>query len=101
MTKELSTRQACLIIFVAILSTKLLSLNSIISFDMSNNAWFVFFISFVIESRNAELAMVIKIRNKSIFYRDKAFQGNDAPQADFDIDNLIAEALHPLAADPA
>ena len=49
MTKELSTRQACLIIFVAILSTKLLSLNSIISFDMSNNAWFVFFISFVID----------------------------------------------------
>ena len=43
----------------------------------------------VIGSRNAELAMVIKISNKSIFYRDKAFQGNDAPQADFDIDNLI------------
>lgn len=49
MTKQLSTRQACLIILVALLSTKLLSLNSIISFEMRNNAWFVFFISLAID----------------------------------------------------
>ena len=49
MTKQLSTRQACLIILVALLSTKLLSLNSIISFEMGNNAWFVFFISLAID----------------------------------------------------
>ena len=49
MTKQLSTRQACLIILFSMLSTKLLSLNSIISSDMGNNAWFTFFISFVID----------------------------------------------------
>ena len=49
MTKQLSTRQACLIILFSMLSTKLLSLNSIISYDMGNNAWFTFFISFVID----------------------------------------------------
>ena len=43
----------------------------------------------VLGSRNAELAMVIKIKNNSISHRDKAFQGTDAPKADFDIDNLI------------
>lgn len=48
-TKQLDTRQACLIILISMLSTKLLSLNSIISYDMGNNAWFSFFISFVID----------------------------------------------------
>ena len=43
----------------------------------------------VIGSRNAELAMSIRIINKSIFHRDKAFQGADAPKADFEIDDLI------------
>ena len=43
----------------------------------------------VIGSRNAELAMSIKIINKSIFHRDKAFQGQDTPKADFEIDDLI------------
>ena len=49
MKQRISTRQSCLIIFIAIISTKLLSLNSIISYDMDNNAWFVFFISFFID----------------------------------------------------
>ena len=40
-------------------------------------------------SRNAELAMSIRIRNRLIFHRDKAFQGQDAPKADFEIDDLI------------
>ncbi len=43
----------------------------------------------VLGSRNAGLAMVIKIGNKSIAHRDKAFQGQDAPKADFDIEDLI------------
>ena len=43
----------------------------------------------VIGSRNAELAMSIKIINKSIFHRDKDFQGQDAPKADYEIDDLI------------
>ena len=43
----------------------------------------------VIGSRNAELAMSIKIINKSIFHRDRAFQGADAPKADFEIEDLI------------
>ena len=46
---KLSTRQASLIIFIAMLSTKLLSLNSIISYHMLNNAWFVFFVSLAID----------------------------------------------------
>ena len=49
MAKTLSSRQSALIIFVAMISSKLLSLNSLISFDMKNNAWFVFFVSFVID----------------------------------------------------
>lgn len=43
----------------------------------------------VLGSRNAGLAMVIKIGNKSIAHRDKAFQSQDAPKADFDIEDLI------------
>ena len=43
----------------------------------------------VIGSRNAHLAMVIKIGNRSVSHRDKDYQGQDAPKADFDIDNLI------------
>ena len=43
----------------------------------------------VLGSRNADLAMVIKIRNSSIAHRDTAFQGSDAPKADFEIDDLI------------
>ncbi|HAJ78055.1 MAG TPA: hypothetical protein DCO89_03210 [Clostridiales bacterium] len=49
MKQQLSTRQSCLIIFIAMISTKLLSLNSIISYDMDNNAWFVFLMSFLID----------------------------------------------------
>lgn len=43
----------------------------------------------VLGSRNAGLAMAIKIRNSSIAHRDTAFQGSDAPKADFEIDDLI------------
>ena len=49
MVKPVSTRQASLIIMVAMLSTKLLSLNSIISYDISNNAWLIFFVSLVFD----------------------------------------------------
>lgn len=43
----------------------------------------------VLGSRNAGLALSIKIGNKSIAHRDKDFQGKDAPKADFEIDDLI------------
>ena len=43
----------------------------------------------VLGSRNAGLAMAIKIRNSSIAHRDTAFQGFDAPKADFEMDDLI------------
>ena len=43
----------------------------------------------ILGSRNAGLAMAIKISNKSIAHRDKDFQGQDAPKADFEIDDLI------------
>ena len=49
MEKSISTRQGSLMIFVAMISSKLLSLNSLISYDMKNNAWLVFFISFVFD----------------------------------------------------
>lgn len=43
----------------------------------------------VLGSRNAGLELVIKIRNSSIAHRDTAFQGADAPKADYEIDDLI------------
>lgn len=43
----------------------------------------------VLGSRNAGLAMCIKIRNSSIAHRDTAFQGSDSPKADYEIDDLI------------
>ncbi|MBO7508202.1 MAG: GerAB/ArcD/ProY family transporter, partial [Clostridia bacterium] len=49
MAKSLSSRQAALMLFVVVISSKLLSLNSLISFDMANNTWFVFLVSFVID----------------------------------------------------
>ncbi len=49
MVKPISTRQASLIIMIAMLSTKLLSLNSIISYVMANNAWVIFFVSLVVD----------------------------------------------------
>ena len=42
----------------------------------------------VLGSRNAGLAMCILIRNPSVSHRDKAFQGPDAPKADYTIDML-------------
>ena len=49
MTNALSTRQACIIMFISIICNKMLSLNSIIAFDCLNDTWIVFAISFVIE----------------------------------------------------
>ena len=49
MQKQLTTRQTGLILFVSILSNKLLMLPGILSFDASNNAWTIFLISFVID----------------------------------------------------
>ena len=43
----------------------------------------------VLGSRNAGLELAIKIRNSSIAHRDTAFQGADAPKADYEIDDLI------------
>lgn len=42
----------------------------------------------VLGSRNAELAMIIKINNPSVAHRDVAFQGPDAPKPDYTIDGL-------------
>jgi FMN phosphatase YigB (HAD superfamily) len=42
----------------------------------------------VLGSRNSGLAMCILIRNPSVSHRDKAFQGPDAPKADYTIDTL-------------
>lgn len=49
MTNAISTRQAGLIVFVAMLCNKLLSLNSLISYNALNDAWIVFLLSFVID----------------------------------------------------
>lgn len=49
MTKAITTRQAILIIFIVMVSTKLVALPSIISYNMGANAWFVFAMSFVID----------------------------------------------------
>ena len=72
---QLSTRQASLIIFVAMLSTKLLSLNSIISFDMTNNTWFVFFATFSIDFLFAMLFiyLISKIDTPIFDYIKKRF----------------------------
>ncbi len=42
----------------------------------------------VLGSRNAGLAMCIRIINPSIAHRDAAFNENDAPKADYDIEKL-------------
>ncbi|MBR2281761.1 MAG: HAD family hydrolase [Spirochaetales bacterium] len=42
----------------------------------------------VLGSRNAGLALVIRINNPSIAHRDAGFQGPDAPKPDFTIDRL-------------
>ena len=49
MTNALSTRQACIMLFITIICNKMLSLNSLISFDCLNDTWVVYVISFVIE----------------------------------------------------
>ena len=49
MTKTLTTRQASLVIFVTMISTKLLSMNSIFSHNMKNNTWFAVFVSFLLD----------------------------------------------------
>lgn len=43
----------------------------------------------VLGSRNADLAMCIRIINPSIAHRDAAFKDENAPKADFDIEKLI------------
>ncbi len=74
-TKQLDTRQACLIILISMLSTKLLSLNSIISYDMGNNAWFTFFVSFLIDLLFAIIfiALINKIDMPILDYIRKKF----------------------------
>ena len=49
MTKTLTTRQASIIIFVTMISTKLLSMNSIFSHNMKHNAWFAVFALFLLD----------------------------------------------------
>ena len=49
MEKSISARQGSLLIFVVMISSKLLSLNSLISYDMKNNTWLVFLISFAVD----------------------------------------------------
>ena len=49
MTNALTTRQAGLIVFVAMLCNKMLSLNSLIAYGALNDSWIVFLISFVID----------------------------------------------------
>ncbi|MBO4392855.1 MAG: HAD family hydrolase [Spirochaetales bacterium] len=43
----------------------------------------------VLGSRNADLAMCIRILNPSVAHRDQAFKDENAPKADFDIEKLI------------
>ena len=42
----------------------------------------------VLGARNAHLGLVVRLNNPSIAHRDAAFQGADAPQADFVIHEL-------------
>ncbi len=42
----------------------------------------------VLGSRNADLAMCIRILNPSVAHRDTAFMGSDSPKADYEIDKL-------------
>ena len=47
--ESLSTRQAGMMLFVAMICNKMLSLNSILSFDTKNDAWIVFVVQFAID----------------------------------------------------
>ena len=42
----------------------------------------------VVGARNAHLGLVVRLDNPSIAHRDAAFQGPDAPQADYVIHEL-------------
>ncbi len=62
MTKSITTRQASLMIFIVMVSTKLVALPSVISYNMGASAWFVFAMSFVIDF--AFLLLFLNINSK-------------------------------------